>query len=406
MRGPSPDALLRRAPDLEIRVDSAGNFRIKHSERGTVECGPHAWSVLAVFSRPRRLSEALTELRGRLTGRQDWIDLMSTVVGLYEAGVLRDQDDAGRAPPALATSGFSRAGIHIAMLGDRARTSSFLAAIAEIVRPGDVVVDVGTGTGVLAVAAARAGARHVYAIEASAIDDVAERVFEANGVADRVTLVRGWSSRVTLPERADVLVSEILGNDPLSESVLETILDAKKRLLVPGARLVPNRVRVLGLPVTLPRKELEATSVAPHLDDWRAWYGIDLSPLAASSDGRMSESYVDPYEARGWPTLADPIVLIDVDLTTVTSPSIANRIGFHANADGDLNGILVYFEIDLGPTTSLSLHPARVASDNHWRCPLYAIPSALPVKAGELLEVTYGYGRSAAGISALRVVSR
>ena len=81
------------------------------------------------------------------------------------------------------------------MLDDDRRTEAYLAALTKAVRPEDVVLDIGTGTGVLAVAAARAGARHVYAVEATDIADVAERVFTANGVGDRVTLIRGGRPR-------------------------------------------------------------------------------------------------------------------------------------------------------------------------------------------------------------------
>ena len=105
--------------------------------------------------------------------------------------------------------------MHIAMLNDRRRTASFLAAIRRVVRPGDVVVDVGTGTGVLAIAAAQAGAARVYAVEATGIGKLAEANFRANGLQDRITLVPGWSMQVTLPERADVLVSEVIGKTPL-----------------------------------------------------------------------------------------------------------------------------------------------------------------------------------------------
>ena len=95
--------------------------------------------------------------------------------------------------------------LHVNMLNDRTRTSGYLASIGKAVRRGDVVLDIGTGTGIYAIAAARAGARHVYAVEAGRIAKAARTLFEANGVADRITLIRGLSTRITLPERADVL---------------------------------------------------------------------------------------------------------------------------------------------------------------------------------------------------------
>ncbi len=93
---------------------------------------------------------------------------------------------------------------HARTLHDDRRTGDYLAALAAAVRPGDVVLDLGTGRGVLAIAAVRAGARRVYAVEASDIAEVAERVFAANGVQDRVELIVGWSRQIELPEPADL----------------------------------------------------------------------------------------------------------------------------------------------------------------------------------------------------------
>ena len=106
------------------------------------------------------------------SGVQDWMALTTTIVRLYDAGILQDESQREQK---LKTSkrGFGVPGIYVGMLNDRARTSRFLAGIAEVVRPGDIVVDIGTGTGVRAIAAARAGAKHVYAIEASDIGQVA-----------------------------------------------------------------------------------------------------------------------------------------------------------------------------------------------------------------------------------------
>src|SRR5471032_1272785 len=91
---------------------------------------------------------------------------------------------------------------HRQYVSDRARVDAFARAIASVVRPGDVVVDLGCGTGILGLLACRAGAARVYAIDSGSMLDVARRLARANGFADRIVHVPGHSTRVTLPERA------------------------------------------------------------------------------------------------------------------------------------------------------------------------------------------------------------
>ena len=96
----------------------------------------------------------------------------------------------------------------------------------------------------------------------------------------RVTLVEGWSTKVELPERADVMISEIMGDEPFGEHVLEATADAVKRLLEPRARMIPRRVRLFAVPVAIPARALgEHLFTRTALRRWRSWYGFDFAPL-------------------------------------------------------------------------------------------------------------------------------
>ncbi|MEW6375360.1 MAG: 50S ribosomal protein L11 methyltransferase, partial [Thermodesulfobacteriota bacterium] len=340
---------------------------------------------------PSSLSGALEKLRTKVKGAQDWMDLVSTIVHLYEAGVLRDETQnkpTFRADP----SGYDSAPIHVAMLNDRVRTSSFLAGIYEVVRPGDIVVDIGTGTGILAIAAARAGARHVYAIEASGIWRLAKALFESNGVADRITLLEGWSTQINLPEQADVLISEMIGNEPLAENVLEITTDAVKRLLKPDGRLVPNNVKIFGLPVTIPTAELmKHTFITETLQNWKSWYGIDFNPLSDAIRNSPHAFFINSFSARDWKILSEPILLASIDLKNVSQLTIDNTITATTNALGQLNGLFEYFELELGLKTRLSTHPSHVNADNHWRSPVWVFIEPLSLNTGDQFAVTYRY---------------
>lgn len=387
-----PNTILQRLPNVHVQIDSSNQVRVLMGGR-SIPCGPQALAVLEAFAQPTSLGEALKTFKAR--GVQQWMDVTSTIVRLHRAGVLRDP---AHAPSSISpdVEGYGTAPIHIAMLNDRRRTASFLAGIAEIVRPGDVVVDIGTGTGILAIAAARAGAAHVYAIEASAIASVARAIFAASGLAERITLVRGWSTEVELPERADVLVSEMIGNDPLEERVLEVTRDAKKRLLKPSARFVPSRIRVFGLPVTVPHGELmKRTVTAETLDHWRSWCDVDFSPLAElARNSYHPQFFINPQRTREWKVLSEPVLLAEVEFNTLQDLIIAQTISVTATAAGELNGLLVYFELTLGSTTTLSNHPVQAEESNHWRSPVFLFSEPLSVQPGDRFGIHY---RSGAG---------
>ena len=384
------DTVLQRIPDLKLSIGSSNQVKIFIEDR-VIRMRSHGLAVLDAFSRPISIEEALKKLENQTTGSQDWMDLTTSIMHLYEAGILQGES---RGRPVLKSrgSGYDSAPIHVAMLNDRERTARFVAGIQEVVHPGDIVADIGTGTGVLAIAAAQAGAQHVYAIEASGIGKLAKEIIKANGFKNRITLIEGWSTQVNLPEPADVLVSEMIGNEPLAENVLEITIDAIKRLLKPDARLIPHRVRIFGLPVTIPQTELmQRTFVSENLQNWNSWYNIDFSPLSDIVRNSPHTFFINPFHTREWRTLSEPILLADVDFDNIGALVIDNkRIGV-ANASGQFNGLLEYFQLDLGPTTRFSTHPSQADENNHWRSPVWVFLDSLNLEEGDHFEVSYGY---------------
>jgi hypothetical protein len=381
--------VLRRARNVRAQIGADNVVRVvRHDE--TVECGPRGLGILDVFARPVALQDALRQLEPGLAGTEDWMDVTGTIIRLYRSGVLKDDEDASPSP--VGDGGFGDPTIHAIMLNDRARTAGFLEAIERVVRPGDVVVDIGTGTGVLAVAAARAGARRVYAIEAGPMVGVARQVVEANGASDRVVFLEGWSSQVSLPERASVLVAEIIGEIPFQERVLEVTRDARSRLLEVGARLIPSRLRIFGLPVAIPG-DLLATRVitVPAVDRWRSWYGMDFGPLAGASRGLSHVLMLDPASARSLPAIAEPLLLADVNLGVFNEVSVATEASTAASGDGELNGVMVHFELDLAPGLVLSTEPRDATATSSWRNPVWIFNEAITLRTGESFRVRFSY---------------
>jgi len=138
---------------------------------------------------------------------------------------------------------------HFDLPFDRVRNAAYEAALKRAVKPGLKILEIGTGTGLLAMMAARAGATDVVTCEAvPAIADVAKQIVRANGYADRIRVVCKHSDDLDVEADAggqhDILVSEILANDLVGEKILPTIERAKRRLLKQNARIIPARAAV------------------------------------------------------------------------------------------------------------------------------------------------------------------
>jgi predicted RNA methylase len=382
-----PQTILQRVPNVQLTIDSTNVVQLIIGGQ-SLDCGPHALAVLEAFAQPASFEEVLAGFKAR--GAQQWIDVAGAIVNLYKAGVLRD---CAHADMPVETIGFGSVPVQLAMLNDRRRTAAFLAGVAEVVRAGDIVVDIGTGMGVLAVAAAKAGAAHVYAIESGAMATVARDVFAMNGVADRITVVQGWSTEVQLPVRADVLVSEIIGDDPWGERVLEITRDARKRLLKPAARMVPAAMQVFGLPVAVPHTEWVSRTVgAETLENWHHWYGIDFRPLADMARQIVSPQwYVKSSVALGWTILSEPVLLADIDFKNPDEATFDRSVSVTAIAGGECNGLLVYFDLTLSAATTLSTHPNCTDTSN-WRSPVFLFGEPLRVKPGDRFMIHYQAG--------------
>jgi protein arginine N-methyltransferase 1 len=137
---------------------------------------------------------------------------------------------------------------HGLMVSDAERTGAYRRAIRATVSPEDVVLDIGTGSGIMAIFSCQAGAARVYAVDSSDIIAVARRLAAANGFADRIHCIQQDVRPVELPERVDVIISELITSAVLGDRIEEMAALARERFLRPQTgRTVPQTVG-LGLP--------------------------------------------------------------------------------------------------------------------------------------------------------------
>ena len=179
------------------------------------------------------------------------------------------------------------------LLWDQVRMDAYQAAL-ERCAPGNVLVELGSGHGVLACLAARAGARRVYAIEEADIIGLSGDIARANHLDDRIEFIKGNSLNVEVPEPADVVYFDLMGADPLGAGMVVYAHDAATRFLKAGGAMVPRRVSLLAVGVESGRIAHESKDAGQWVlraEASRNLYGLDLSPLVESTRSWLARSY-------------------------------------------------------------------------------------------------------------------
>ena len=265
---------------------------------------------------------------------------------------------------------------HREYLSDAPRLDAFRRAIHATVRPGDIVLDLACGTGILGLMACEAGAAHVYAIDSSEMIEIARAVARHNGLADRITHVGAYSTSATIPVRADVLVFDQMGHLGFNAGLLEFAADARARLLKPGARIVPG-------PVTLEIALASSPVMRARAGFWDTRpAGFDFS--MASVTARNSGYPVEPQNVR---TISGQAAAMTFRPAEWRGEPLVASFQLAADAAGTADGLCGWFRAELAPGVWMTNAPA--AADRINRRPAFLpFDRPLPVNAGDRFDVT------------------
>ncbi|WJZ98062.1 hypothetical protein VitviT2T_016617 [Vitis vinifera] len=303
------------------------------------------------------------------------------------------------------------------MLSDRVRMDAYYNAIFENKHHfrGKAVLDVGTGSGILAIWSAQAGARKVYAVEATKMSEHARELVKANNLQDIVEVIEGSVEDVTLPEKVDVIISEWMGYFLLRESMFDSVISARDRWLKPTGVMYPSHARMWMAPIRSGLVDQKKNDYEGSMNDWLCFvnetkndYGVDMSVLTKPFSEEQRKYYLQtslwnnlhPHQVVG--TAA---IIKEIDCLTATVDDICEvRSNFSSSIlieNTRLCGFGGWFDVhfrgrsdnpaqqEIELTTAPSLD-----SSTHWGQQVFLLHPPFRTSEGDDVNVSFLMNRS------------
>ena len=249
------------------------------------------------------------------------------------------------------------------------------AALKAALTPGEVVLDIGTGSGLLAMLACVYGAGRVYAVERGHILEVARQLARHNGLEERIEFIAGHSTRVELPERVDLVVAELIGDFGLDEGIWPVFADARRRFLKPGGRLLPEGLAL----------HLAPTAEGAEFTNWVGplWEetGLDFGPLRALASQVSRNLWADSDQL-----LAGGGCLLRCDLYQDGPLVPEGAVQAQITRAGLLTGWVGWFEAFAGGQPFLDTRPPNTGSS--WSNIFLPIGEPVAVEPGDQVSLS------------------
>lgn len=255
---------------------------------------------------------------------------------------------------------------------DSRRNEAYAKALANVITPESVVLDLGAGLGIHGLLAAQLGAKRVYLVEPEDIIAVSNEIVHANGFGDRIQCLQGKIEEINLPEAVDVIVSVFTGNFLLEEDLLPSLFYARDKYIKPGGVLIPQAAVMEAAPVYVP--ELYQQEIASWSESHR---GIDHHPVRAYASQSI---YYYKKELANLQYLAEPETLLAMDFYHSNSTDCQVEIPYKITKSGFCHGWAGWFKMQLGETW---LSTAPHEPPLHWSAAFLPLDPPIELTAGE-----------------------
>lgn len=303
------------------------------------------------------------------------------------------------------------------MLSDRVRMDAYCMSIFKNKHhfKNKTVLDVGTGSGILAIWCAQAGARKVYAVEATKMSEHARQLVKANNLQDVVEVIEGSIEDITLPEKVDVIISEWMGYFLLRESMLDSVICARDRWLKPTGMMYPSHARIWIAPIRSGLGNQRKNDFDSAMNEWDNFvddthnhYGVNMRVLTDSYRKENEKYYL---QTSLWSNLEPdqvvgiPAIIMELDCLTTTVGDIRSLNAKYSTSvsmeSAIVAGFAGWFDVHFRGNQSnpaqheieLSTAPSR-DNPTHWGQQVFLLNPSFTVKRGDKITGSFSMTRS------------
>jgi protein arginine N-methyltransferase 1 len=284
---------------------------------------------------------------------------------------------------------YAHFGIHEEMLKDEVRMKTYSQAIlsSKHLFQGKTVLDVGCGTGILCMFAARAGAKKVIGVEMATIHHQAKKIIAANGFSDVITIIGGKIEDVELPvDKVDIIISEWMGYFLLYESMLDTVLFARDKWLAPGGLLFPDKASLYVCAIE------DAEYRRDKIDFWDDIYGFNMSCIKELAILEPLVDVCDPEQV-----ISTATKILDIDLHKVKKEDLDFESKFEVRIAKSefVHALVSYFNVEFSAThTRINFSTAPRCQYTHWKQTVFYLDEPIVANKGDLLRGTFKVNRN------------